>query len=259
MVFATVAIGEDRKSTLLHLLNDMRNIDETIYVYTNINLDLKFYHFDNVVLVKTDKDWSTFRELELINYIFKNTDEELVYKLDLDSRFFDFREEKYNKQKFNKLISSINFDVLYSWSLGNEVNVKWHLRTPEENENKDVRNYTYGHPEVINHLKNRLSNYNELLENESILESVMIFKKSDKIINFLEEVIFVGELIERCDKNINRKHWAHSSGFVLSLFANKYNINFVKSELTYHYFKPNFLTEVFLWGWNMSKQIKIYS
>lgn len=259
MVFATVAIGEDRKATLLHLLNDMRNIDEVIYVITNIDLDLKFYHFENVVLVKTSKDWSTFRELELIKYIFDNTNEEIIYKLDLDSRFFDFREEKYDKQKFNSLISSLNFDVLYSWSLGNVVNVEWHLRAPEENENKEVRNYTYGHPEVIAHLKERLNNYNELLTRESFLESVMIFKRSEKLLKFLDEVIYVGELIEKCDKSINRKHWAHSSGFVLSMFADKYNINFVKSEITYHYFKPNFLTEVFLWGWNMSKQIKLYS
>lgn len=259
MVFATVAIGEERRATLLHLLNDMRNVGEKIYVLTNLEVDLDFYFFDNVVLVKTEKDWSTFRELELIREIFQTTDETVVYKLDLDSRLFDFRNEKYNKQKFAKLIDSKNFDVLYSWSLGNAVNVRWHLRPPEDGENKDVRNYTYGHPEVISHLKSKLSNYEELLDKESILESVLIFKKSEKVISFLNEVIAVGELIESCDKNIGRKHWAHSSGFVMGMFLDHFNLNFVKSELTYHYFKPNFLTEVFLWRWNMSKEIKLYN
>jgi hypothetical protein len=259
MVFATVAIGEERRPTLLHLLNDMRNIGEKIYVLTNLEIDLDFYFFDNVVLVKTTKDWSTFRELELIRDIFLTTNETVVYKLDLDSRLFDFRIEKYNKQKFSDLIDSINFDVLYSWSLGSAVNARWHLRPPEEGENKEVRNYTYGHLEVIEHLKNKLTNYDELLEKESILESVLIFKKSNSIISFLNEVIEVGELIEKNDKKIGRKHWAHSSGFVMGMFIDLFKLNFVKSELTYHYFKPNFLTEVFLWRWNMGKDIKIYN
>jgi hypothetical protein len=259
MVFATVAIGEERISTLLHLLNDMRNVGEKIYVLTNLEVDLDFYFFDNVVLVKTEKDWSTFRELELIRDIFLTTDETVVYKLDLDSRLFDFRHEKYNKQKFAKLIDSINFDVLYSWSLGSAVNARWHLRPPEENENKDVRNYTYGHPEVISHLKKKLPCYEDLLDKESILESVLIFKRGENVINFLTEVAEVGELIETCDKKIGRKHWAHSSGFVMGMYADYFNINFVKSDLTYHYFKPNFLTEVFLWRWNMSKEVKLYN
>lgn len=124
MVFVTVAIGEDRRSTLLHLLNDMRNVGEIIYVLTDLKVDLDYYFFDNVVLVPTEKDWSTFRELELIKHIFTTTNETLVYKLDLDSRLFDFREEKYDKTKFADLLNSMNFDVLYSWSLGNEVNVR---------------------------------------------------------------------------------------------------------------------------------------
>jgi len=259
MVYATVAIGSDRKSTLLHLLNDIRNIDEKIYVLTDIDLDLKFYHFDNVELVKTTKDWSTFRELELIKYIFTNTNEEIVYKIDLDSRLFNFRIEKYDKFKFSNLIKSINFDMLYSWSLGNVVNAEWHLRPPENNENKEIRNYTYGHDKVVSHLKTKLFNYDELLKKESILESVLIFKKSDRVLNFLDDLIYVGNLIEMCDKEIGRKHWAHSSGFLIGMLSDYHNINMVKSEITYHYFKPNFLTEVFLWGWNMDKNKKIYN
>jgi predicted RNase H-like HicB family nuclease len=112
---------------------------------------------------------------------------------------------------------------------------------------------------IIEHLKNKLTNYDELLEKESILESVLIFKKSNSIISFLNEVIEVGELIEKNDKKIGRKHWAHSSGFVMGMFIDLFKLNFVKSELTYHYFKPNFLTEVFLWRWNMGKDIKIYN
>jgi hypothetical protein len=262
MVFATVAIGEKTRSDLFHLLNDIRNLNQTIYVYTDLEIDLKRYHFNNVHIVKTDKEWTDFRRFDILKHVFLNTNEKYVYYVDGDSRLFDFREEKFDALKFKTLLESLDesldFDVLYSWGLGNVINIEWHLRPPEENENKDVRNYTYGHPEIISYFKSKLFNYDEVIKKEIPLESVLIFKKSDKIINFFDELLYTGDLIEKCDGNIGRKHKAHGSGFVMASFAEHYNIKLHKSFVPANFFKANFLNEVFLWGFNMEKNFKIF-
>lgn len=257
MIFATVAIGENTRNDLMHLLNDIRNIDQRIYVYTDLEIDLNKFQFYNVTLIKTDQKWTDFRRFELYNYIFKNTDENLIYYMDCDSRFFNFRHEKYDQTKFENLINSINFDIMSSWELGDVVNVKWHLQSPTEGENKFKRNYTHGHVELINYLKSRIHNYEDQLEKVVYLESVLLIKKSEKIISYFDELITIGELIKKCDENIGRHHVAHGCGFCMSLFSEKYDINIIKNFAVANFFKPNFLNEIFLWGSCMEKTFKI--
>lgn len=257
MIFATIALGEKTRSDLMHLLNDIRNIKQKIYVYTDLNIDNNRFKFDNAIFIKCDRRWTDFRRFELLNYIFENTNETTIYYLDCDSRFFNFRDEQYDHEKFENLINSLNFDIMSSWGLGHVVNVRWHLRKPEVGENKLVRNCTYGHDEVINYLKSKLTNYEELLDKEIHLESVLLIKKSDRIIDYFKELITIGDLIEKCDENIGRQCVAHGCGFCMSLFSEKYNIKIVKNFIVANFFKPNFLNEIFLWGNNMEKTFKI--
>ena len=45
MIFATVCIGPDRITETLHLLNDLRNINSSVYMVTDQNIDFNFYQF----------------------------------------------------------------------------------------------------------------------------------------------------------------------------------------------------------------------
>lgn len=258
MVFATVALGEQTRDSLMHLLNDIRNLNQKIYVYTDIEIDNRF-QFDNAIFVKCERKWTDFRRFELYKYIFENTEESTIYYMDCDSRLFNHREEQYDHKKFEALIDSLDFDIMSSWGLGQVVNVRWHLRRPEPGENKTVRNYTYGHEEVISYLKSKLPNYEDLLEKEVKLESVLILKKSKRIIEYFNEIITIGNLIQECDEKINRQHVAHGCGFCMSLFSDLYSINIKRDFICANFFKPNFLREIFLWGWNMEKSFKIFN
>jgi hypothetical protein len=257
IVFATVAIGKDRKDDLLHLLNDIRNLNQTIYVLTDIEIDLKYYQFNNVVLIKGSEEWTCFKKFSLIKHIFETTEYDYVYYLDCDTRFFDFREEKFDYQLFEKTIQSINFDLLYSWGLGDTVNIQYHLRPPMEKENKNIRNHTRGHKKILSYLQDKLPNYEEVIKKETILEGTLVFKKTDNILRYLDELIYFGELLRLEDEAIGRKHKANGSGFALALFADFYNINLVKDYIVCHFFKANFLKEVMLWGMNMSVKEKV--
>ena len=261
MVFATLAISTDDriKSNLMHLLNDFRNINEKVYVLTNMDIDLDYYCFDNVFLVKTDKEWTDYSRFELIKYIFENTEETLVYFMDSDARLFDFREEKYDSKKFEDLIRSKDFDLIVPWGLGYTINIEWHLRTPEIDENKDVRNYTFGHERIISYLKNKLPNYNNEIKKQVYLESILLFKKSEKMMHYLNELIEFGNILKEEDEKINRRHKAISTSVGLSIFENFCNIKIIIDFSICHFFKPNYLTEVFLWKSNMQKSLKIYN
>lgn len=258
MIFATVAIGESRRSDLMHLLNDIRNLGQKIYVYTDLYIDVQKFMFDNVTVIQAkNNEWTCFRKFELFKYIFLNTNETYIYYLDCDSRLFDFREEKYNQERFNEFINSLEFDILCTWMLGNIVNVKWHLTPPSPEENKLIRNQTHGHEEILTYLKSKIFDFEKVIEKEVILEGALIIKKSNKMIDYLQELITFGELMERCDEKINRLHKASASGFAMVLFSEQHSIDIQQNFATGNFFKPNFLNEVFLWGMNMEKQFKL--
>jgi len=101
MIFVTVCIGEERRIDTMHLLNDLRNLDYKVYLLTNINFDLEKFQFYNVVILKSESDsWSDFDRFKVIKHALLNENDDYIYYLDCDSRFFNFRNEKFDKNKF---------------------------------------------------------------------------------------------------------------------------------------------------------------
>lgn len=262
MVFAIVSLGIHTKPDLLNLLNDLRNINEHAFVLINYDLDLNFYHFTNVTLIKTeDKNWTCFKRYFLLEYIFTHTDHQLLYVLDCDSRYVDFRDSKYNRENYINLMNKIDFDLMYTWDLKgpNGVNsVGSHLQPPSIGENKDVRQFQFGHKEVLDYLNNKIPNLLEYFDLGTPLESALMVKRSDNVISFLNSLIEFGNVVEQADKSFGRIHCACSSSYAISLFGNFHNIKLNKNFIPGHYFKPNFTKEMYLWGMNMNPNFKIY-
>lgn len=262
MVFAIVSIGEHTKPDLLHLLNDLRNLNEHAYVLLNYDLDLKYYHFSNVTLVKTeDKDWTCFKRYTLLKYIFTYTQYKLLYVLDCDSRFVDFRPPHYNRQRYLDLVNSIDFDLMYTWDLKgpNGANtVGSHLETPSPDELKSVRQYQYGHKEVLEYLTEKIPNLTDYYHLGTPLESALMVKKNTRVLKFLDDLIEFGNVVEQADKNFGRIHRAHGSSYALSLFGKFHDLTLLQNFIPGHYFKPNFCTEMYLWGLNMDLNFSIY-
>ena len=118
MIFVTICIGEERRNDTMHLLNDLRNLDYKVYLLTNIEFDIQKFQFYNVKIVKLDVDsWNDFQRFQIIKTAFLNETDEYVYYLDSDSRFFNFRNEKFDKEKFENLLSTIDFDIMCPWFL----------------------------------------------------------------------------------------------------------------------------------------------
>ena len=94
--FVTVCIGENRRMETMHLLNDIRNLNLPIYLLTNLDFELERFQFDNVITITNDVDhWTDYERFKVILKSL-NDGYDYVYYLDCDSRFIDFRKEKYN-------------------------------------------------------------------------------------------------------------------------------------------------------------------
>tara|TARA_R110002167_G_scaffold56637_1_gene160751 strand:- start:1604 stop:2404 length:801 start_codon:yes stop_codon:yes gene_type:complete len=252
IVFTITAKGEKIRGDLLHLLNDLRNLDLPVFVLTDLSIDLDYLRYDNVQLVECKKKWSDFDKLTISKHAFNNTDAEYVYSLDADSRFVNYRPEKFNKQSFLTLLDSISFDVLCSWDLGEKTNAEWHLRPVNPNEHREtgMRYYNYGFDSVIKFLRNDLPNYNKSIKESNPhlpLENAMIFKRSLKIFKYIDNLLKLNEIIVK-EHNLCGRDTGPVAGFALSLYKDKYNMNIHISPIACQFFSPNFVNEMPLWN-----------
>jgi len=256
MIFASVCIGSDRVTETLHLLNDIRNIDSKLFLLTDQNIDFNFYQFNNVVPIKTDNPWTDFERFFAIKKAFEDTDSKYVYYVDSDSRFFNGRVEKYNEEKFLKLLDTIDFDIMSGWTLDP---TKLQLEPPNLNENKDIRNFKFGFDELLNYFKAKDSNFDNLKELGTPLETVLIFKRSEKMLRYIDDLLYVRALLIKEETKIERKIKASACGFAMRMLQGAHNINIVQNKLVYHYFKGNFLREVFPFNFRIECHEKIYN
>jgi predicted O-methyltransferase YrrM len=257
MVFATVCIGEDRRSELMHLLNDIRNLECKIFVLTNIDLHLDHFQFFNVIEKKINTiQWNDFQRFEIIKFALSQIEEdEYVYYLDSDSRFIDCRIEKFDLLKFKKRLSAENFDIMCPLFLAQ---VKEQLVKPDENENKNIRGFTFGYEAVIEYFKKINNNYDSDVFNKAPLETLLIFKRSEKMIKYINELInFSRILIDEELKNA-RSIPAPACGFAMAMLKNIFEINIIESPLVYHFFKGNFLREVFPFNFKINTKERIF-
>jgi hypothetical protein len=256
MVFATVCIGEDRRSDTMHLLHDLRNLDYKVFLYTNIDFDFERFQFSNVHVIKTEeKVWNDFQRFIPIKTAFELTNDEFVYYLDCDSRFFNFRDEKFDKNKFEQLLVSKNFDIMSPHELDPVIT---QLNPPNPNEDKNIRQYHFGFESVIQYLKSKNLNYDNDVLRGSPLETVLLFRKSDKMILFLEELLNFSKLLIHEEEKIGRKHVAPGCGFAMRLLSGVYGLNIVINGIVCHFFKGNFLREVFPFNFKIWKEEKIF-
>lgn len=256
MIFATTCFGEERKNDTLHFLNDIRNLDYLVFVITNIDLHLEYYQFNNVKVIKVDIPYyHDFFRYQLILEIFKETNEEYVYYLDSDSRFFNFRDEKFNKENFNSLIQNKEFDILTAW-LTDSVSV--FFDPPSYNENKKIRQFNYGYTSFIEYMSVNFPSYREHLNLHNSWEGHLIFKKNEKTIRFLEEIIKIGEILILEDIKNNREQIACTSSSLISLLSKILNINLRMDSITHHFFKANFLKEVFPYNYKINIHEKVF-
>lgn len=257
MVFATVCIGQDRRAELMHLLNDIRNLDCKIFVLTNMDLNLNHFQFFNVIEKKINTNqWNDFQRFEIIEFALSQIEEgEYVYYLDSDSRFIDCRTEKFDLLKFKKRLSAENFDIMCPLFLAQ---VKDQLAKPDENEDKNIRGFKFGYEPVIEYFKKINNNYDADLFNKAPLETLLIFKRTEKMIQYLNELInFSHILIDQEFKN-QRRLPAPACGFAMAMLKNVFEINIIESALVYHFFKGNFLKEVFPFNFKMDANEKVF-
>jgi hypothetical protein len=254
MIFAIISMCEDRRYETIHLLNDLRNLNHIVYLLSDIDFDLERFQFHKVKSFKTDKkDWDDFERFHIIKKAMMDTDD-YVYYLDSDSRFFDLRIQKYNKLNFIDKLNSINFDIMCSWWLDS---IEKQLEKPDPNENKNIRNFKFGHNNIINYFKTKIVNYDTIIKNPTPLESLLIFRKSDKILQFINEMINIQNLLIQEDTNIGRIHKAAACGFAMGTMSNSYDIKIISNPLVYHYFKANFTREVFPFNFNIDINEKV--
>jgi len=257
MIFVTVCVGEERRSDTMHLLNDLRNLDYKVYLLTNINFDLEKFQFYNVVIVKSDSDsWSDFDRFKVIKHALLSEIDDYIYYLDCDSRFFNFRNEKFNKDKFEFLLSTLDFDIMCPWTLEP---IKNQLLPPDKNENKNVRNFKFGFDSLIEYFKQKNKNYYDDIEKGSYLETLLIFRRSDKLILYIDEMLNIFNRLVDEEKKINRVNFGCACGFAMTLMSSVYDINVIQNKIVYHFFKGNFLNEVFLWNSKIDKYEKIFN
>jgi hypothetical protein len=257
MIFITLCYGEDRRSDVMHLLNDLRNLDYKVYLMTNLDFDLNKFEFDNVILFKTDNQmWNDFEKFNVIKQALLTENEEYFYFLDADTRFFNFRNEKFDKDKFEKLISTYDFDIMCSWF---NDSIKTQLLPPDINENKKIRNFKFGFDFLIQYFKDKNPNYDMDIEKGSFLEGILIFKKSDKMLAYIDEMLNIFNILSEEERKFGREQLGVASGFAMSLMSSVYNINVVKNQVVYHFFKPNFLRELFPFNFRINKEEKIFN
>jgi len=252
--FTTVCIGEERRSETMNLLNDLRNLNFKTYILTNINFDLEKYQFENVILIKNDVDYFTdFERFKVIKKALEDPND-FVYYLDCDSRFFDFREEKFDKDKFEKLLQNTNFDLMCSW-IGDPIRNQ--LNEPNKSENRNIRNFQFGHKKVIQYLDNKIPNWKNLLYMGSPLEGVLIFKNHPKLIEFCNDILEYYEVLKQEDLKFGRNHIALGAGLAIRLFSESKKINLSMNPISHHFFKPNFDKELFPFNYKINKNEKI--
>jgi hypothetical protein len=58
---------------------------------------------------------------------------------------------------------------------------------------------------------------------------------------------------------IGREQLGVASGFAMSFMSGVYDINVVKNQIVYHFFKPNFFREVFPFNFKIHKEEKIFN
>ena len=238
----------------MHLLNDLRNLDFKTYLLTNIDFDLEKYQFENVVLIKNDVDFFTdFERFKVIKRALEDSSE-FVYYLDCDSRLLDFREEKFNKQKLERLLQNTNFDIMCSW-IGDPIRSQ--LDKPSEMENKEIKNFQFGHEKVINFLNTKISNFKNYLDMGSPLEGILIFRNDPKIIEFCDDILEYYEVLKEEDLKFGRNHVALGGGLALRLFSENKGINLDMNSMSHHFFKPNFDKELFPFNFRINKDEKI--
>ena len=252
IVFTITAKGEKIRGDLLHLLNDLRNLDLPVFVLTDLSIDLDYLRYDNVQLVECKKKWSCFDKLTIAKHAFNNTDVDYVYSLDADSRFVNYRTEKFNKQSFLTLLDSISFDVLCSWDLGEKTNAEWHLKSVDPNELREPgrRYYNYGFDSVIEFLRDDLPNYNKSIKESNPhlpLENVMIFKRSLKLFDYMDNLLKLNKIIVK-EHSLCGRDTGPVSGFAMALYVDKYDINIHISPIACQFFSPNFVNEMPLWN-----------
>ena len=258
LVFCTVCIGESRLGDLLHLLNDMKNLNETIYVLTDINLNFfEKYEFYNVKFIQSkNSDWDCFAKFELIQHILNNTNSTYIYYLDCDSRLINCYNIKYNHNLFVNLLNNISFDIMTSWTLDS---ISQQLQEPDIHENKNIRNFKFGHPNLITYLKSKLINYNETIKLSGILEGILIFNNKDnQLYPYISEMLNIRNIIRTEDDKIQRTHKACASGFAFPLVSAMFNRHLEKNNIVYHFFKPNFTKEVFPFNWKIDVNANIF-
>lgn len=256
MIFATVCVGENRRADLMHLLNDIRNLNCKIFVLTNINLNLEHFQFYNVIEKKINVNfWTDFQRFEIIKQAFEESEEDYVYYLDCDSRFVDFRLEKFDSVKFEKLLDGLDFDLMCPMFLSP---AKEQIVKPKDDENKNIRNFTFGYEEIIRYFKKINKNYDLDVLNRTPLETLLIFKRSEKMISYIEELINFSKVLIEEDLKNNRKHLGAACGFAMAMFQNVFEIKLIESFLVYHFFKGNFLREVFPFNFKVDINQKVF-
>ena len=252
IVFAITAKGEKIRGDLLHLLNDLRNLDLPVFVLTDLSIDLDYLRYDNVQLVKCKKIWSDFDKHVIVKHAFNHTDADYVYSLDADSRFINYRPEKFNKQSLLTLLDSISFDVLSSWDLGEKVNAEWHLKPVDPNEHREPgkRYFNYGFDSVIEFLRADLPNYEKSIKESNPhlpLENVMIFRRSLKLFDYLDNLLKLNEIIVK-ESELCGRDTGPNTGFAMALYVDKYDINIHISSIACQFFSPNFVNEMPIWN-----------
>jgi hypothetical protein len=255
MIFATTCFGEDRKSDVLHFLNDLRNLSYKVYVITNIDLEIEKLQFDNVNIIKVDVPfYHDFFRYKLMKQIFENETDEYIYYLDCDTRFINCREEKFDKDKFELLIRNKSFDILNAWMCDS---VSLFFEHPDNNENKSIRQFKYGYETFITWMSDRFPNFREYMGLQNTWEGHLILKKSDKLMMFLETMIEIGDILIDEDIKNGRQEVACCSSALITLLSNLYNLNLQMDSITHHFFKCNFLREVFPFNFNINRNEKV--
>lgn len=256
MIFATVCIGEQRRPDLMHLLNDIRNIDHKIFVLTNIDLHLDHFQFSNVIQKKIDVDyWTDFQRFEIIKKALQEGGHEYVYYMDCDSRFINFRSEKFQAVAFEELLSKADFDIMCPLFL---TECRNQLVKPTDDENKNNRGFTFGYDSVVNYLKSKNQNYEMDVLNKAPLETLLIFRKSDKIEDYLDELMNFSKILIKEEVRSGRKHIAPACGFAMAMLQNVFNIKIIENSIVYHFFKGNFLREVFPFNFKIDIEDKVF-
>jgi hypothetical protein len=256
MIFATACFGEDRREDTLHFLNDIRNLNFKVYVITNIELNLDFFQYDNVTVIKVNTPYyQDFFRYQLILDIFNTTEDDMVYYLDSDSRFINFRNEKFDNDKFLNLMKNKNFDIITSWMTDS---VSYFFESPEVGENKDIRQFKYGYDSLHKFMSSNYPNYQEFFNLPNSWEGHLMFKKNDKVINFLTEMIKIGNILIDEDIKNNRNHIACCSSSLITLIAKFLDLNLIQDPIVHHFFKANFLKEVFPFNFIVYKDEKVF-